>query len=76
MTYPDYLRQLAADHHDSGTHATAEDYEETALRLSRAIVALRAVASIAETYGHPAHRHIGRIIDTARTTANSIETHN
>ena len=28
MTYPDYLRQLAADHHESGTHATAEDYED------------------------------------------------
>lgn len=71
MTYPDYLRQLAADHHESGTHATAEDYEETALRLSRAIVALRAVAQLA---GSP--DTAARIQDIARTTANSIETHN
>ena len=28
MTYPDYLRQLAADHHESGTHATADGLEE------------------------------------------------
>ena len=75
MTYADYLRQLAADHHESGTDATAEDYEESALRLSRAVVAFRAIATIAETSGNPRHRHVARIIEIARTTANAIETH-
>ena len=72
MTYPEYLRQLAADHHASGTHATAEDYEETALRLSRAVVALRAIAEIAKpTGGGPA---AVRVVEIACTTANAIET--
>ncbi len=29
----DYLRRLASDHRESGTDATAEDYEEAARRL-------------------------------------------
>ena len=73
FTYLDYLRQLAADHRESGTTATAEDYEETALRLAGAVTALRAIVVLLEQYANPRHAHVSRIVGIATTTANNIE---
>ena len=72
-TFPEYLRRVAADHTDSGHEYTAKDYEEAALRLSGAAVALRAIAAIAKTTG--GRPEAVRIVEIACNTANNIDAH-
>ena len=72
-TFPEYLRRVAADHAESGHEHTAEDYEEAALRLSGAAVALRAIAAIAKTTG--GSPEAVRIVEIACHTANNTEFH-
>jgi hypothetical protein len=70
-TFPEYLNRVGDDFAASGHEATAEDYHETALRLSRAIVALRAIAETAKkSGGSPAAVSIA---ETACNTASAIE---
>ena len=48
MNFPQYLRQLAADHRESGTTETAKDYEEAADRLEKAAELFHEMADTAE----------------------------
>ena len=73
MTFPQYLRQLAADHRESGTTATAEDYEEAARRIETAGDVLDTVAQLAAGIAdEPLARDI---VARASITAQDLEAH-
>ena len=69
MNFPQYLRQLARDHYESGTTATGNDYNEAALRLEQAAEIFHTIADTAEEANafeqDPYFREIGRIASTA-----------
>ena len=48
MNFIEYLRQLAADHRDSGRHETDKDIEEAAARLANAAELFHEIADTAE----------------------------
>ena len=69
MNFTDYLRQLAADHHESGCTATAHDLDEAAARLEDAAELFHTIADTAEEANafekDPYLAEIGRMASTA-----------
>ena len=67
MNFTQYLRQLAADHRESGYTATAQDLDEAAARLEDAAELFHEIANAAEETADvdAALREIGRTASAA-----------